>query len=158
MCAFLASFWIYYGRAALVNVTIEDSSPLVQYNCTVLKCDADTANTNPCGLTGFNDRTLTLTATGTACEITIPFSGELSCFKDFKKIVLRFDLIQLKGPRSTPLSHAHPLGTVNLRLTTMESMPILSRRIMWPRMSGCHTTTHPCPTARTRWLLPLPMQ
>ncbi|KAJ7864413.1 hypothetical protein B0H13DRAFT_2353680 [Mycena leptocephala] len=75
MCAFLASFWIYYGPAALVNVTIEDSSPLVQYNCTVLKCDADTANTNPCGLTGFNDRTLTLTATGTACEITIPFSG-----------------------------------------------------------------------------------
>ncbi|KAJ6533931.1 hypothetical protein DFH09DRAFT_1284343 [Mycena vulgaris] len=63
------------GRAALINRTIEDSSPLVQYNCTIKRCDADATHSNPCSIVGAEFRTFT--AFFTPCQITISFTGRI---------------------------------------------------------------------------------
>ncbi|KAJ6562782.1 hypothetical protein DFH09DRAFT_1279137 [Mycena vulgaris] len=62
-----------WGRAALINRTIEDSSPLVQYNCTIKRCDANVTHSNPCSIVGAEFRTFT--AFFTPCQITISFTG-----------------------------------------------------------------------------------
>ncbi|KAJ7908502.1 hypothetical protein B0H13DRAFT_2273313 [Mycena leptocephala] len=61
------------GRAALVNRTIEDSDPLVQYNCTIERCDADASHSNPCSIDGAEFRTFT--AFFTPCQVTFSFTG-----------------------------------------------------------------------------------
>ncbi|KAF7344669.1 hypothetical protein MVEN_01627100 [Mycena venus] len=68
-----------WGRAALTNRTIEDSSPLVQYNCTIERCDADATHLNPCSIDGAEFRTFT--AFFTPCQVTISFTGTaVYCF------------------------------------------------------------------------------
>ncbi|KAJ7465393.1 hypothetical protein B0H11DRAFT_2284827 [Mycena galericulata] len=62
-----------WGNAALINRTIEDSSPLVQYNCTIERCDANATHLNPCSIDGAEFRTLTVFFT--PCQITISFAG-----------------------------------------------------------------------------------
>ncbi|KAJ6577936.1 hypothetical protein B0H19DRAFT_1253238 [Mycena capillaripes] len=78
--AFLASFSPrVHVFATLVNQTMEDFSPLVQYNCTktLQRCDAVAAikNTNPCRLPGAEGADRTFAYTHEPCAITIPFAG-----------------------------------------------------------------------------------
>ncbi|KAJ6574342.1 hypothetical protein B0H19DRAFT_1063317 [Mycena capillaripes] len=65
-------------QATLVNHTIEDFNPLMQFNCTdtLQRCDANTTDANPCLLHGpaAENRTLALN-TQAPCQITIPFFG-----------------------------------------------------------------------------------
>ncbi|KAJ6602695.1 hypothetical protein DFH09DRAFT_1354932 [Mycena vulgaris] len=70
----LASFCAW-GRAALVNATIEDFSPLLNSTCRATHCDAGPGNSNPCGLDGGVNRTWALILPRTPCQMTIPFSG-----------------------------------------------------------------------------------
>ncbi|KAJ6577937.1 hypothetical protein B0H19DRAFT_1370986 [Mycena capillaripes] len=77
---FLISFCIWgCAGAALVNHTIEDFSPLMQYNCTktLQRCDANATigNSNPCRLPGPEAGDRTFGYTHEPCEITVPFAG-----------------------------------------------------------------------------------
>ncbi|KAJ7478328.1 hypothetical protein FB451DRAFT_1241807, partial [Mycena latifolia] len=74
--AFLAASFGAWGRAALVSVTIEDTSPLMQYNCTIpgQRCDANATNPNPCEF-GSEADNHTFTYLPESCQITIPFVG-----------------------------------------------------------------------------------
>ncbi|KAJ6577941.1 hypothetical protein B0H19DRAFT_1253244 [Mycena capillaripes] len=63
------------ARAALVNRTIEDVSPLMQYNCTVLRCDVNSTNSSSCNFYHPEVINTTFTATTGQCQITIPFVG-----------------------------------------------------------------------------------
>ncbi|KAJ6577942.1 hypothetical protein B0H19DRAFT_572730 [Mycena capillaripes] len=104
---FLTSFCAWgCARAALVNRTIEDFDPLMQYNCTVQRCDANSTNVNPCNATnlGFIKRTLTVTAAG--CQIIIPFVGTavyafmacLACQFEVDKTVPHSETRVVDGP------------------------------------------------------------
>ncbi|KAJ6577944.1 hypothetical protein B0H19DRAFT_1337789 [Mycena capillaripes] len=74
---FLVSFCAWgCARAALVNRTIEDFDPSMQYNCTVQRCDANSTNSNPCNMTDQSDFVnRSFTWTSKPCQITIPFVG-----------------------------------------------------------------------------------
>ncbi|KAJ6577939.1 hypothetical protein B0H19DRAFT_1121898, partial [Mycena capillaripes] len=75
---FLVSFCAWgCARAALVNRTIEDFDPSMQYNCSnVQRCDANSTNSNPCHA-GSNSKFegATFTLTSGPCQIKIPFVG-----------------------------------------------------------------------------------
>ncbi|KAF7350202.1 hypothetical protein MVEN_01323200 [Mycena venus] len=69
----LAFFWTEI-HAALVIRTVEDFSPVVQYNCSIQRCDADMENPNPCpGADGSFNRTFMIMLP--TCQIRIPFTG-----------------------------------------------------------------------------------
>ncbi|KAJ6577938.1 hypothetical protein B0H19DRAFT_1253240 [Mycena capillaripes] len=73
---FLVSFCAWgCTRAALVNRTIEDFDPSMQYNCTIQRCDANSTNSNPCNIIGPDPNNKTLTFANKPCQITIPFIG-----------------------------------------------------------------------------------
>ncbi|KAF7371920.1 hypothetical protein MVEN_00049700 [Mycena venus] len=106
-----------WGCASLVNRTIEDFDPLVQYNCTVTHCDTAP---NPCvsADASFN-RTLTRTGAegATSCQITIPFSGEIL------RVPQTPNLMRSKALPYMLFLAAEQKRSVNLTLTKPEHMP-----------------------------------
>jgi hypothetical protein len=84
--ALLGSFCAW-GRvdAALVNVTVEDFSSLMQYSCaagsTFHRCDANTTNANPCDFGGTDAGHRTLTIMNEPCQIKTTFIGKILNFE-----------------------------------------------------------------------------
>ncbi|KAJ7661711.1 hypothetical protein B0H17DRAFT_1337153 [Mycena rosella] len=84
--ALLASFCAQ-AHAALVNRTIDDSSPLVQYDCEVVHCDTTTTMGESLLCSAVNGANRPFTIIGFNCTVLVPFTGTavyafLSCTPD----------------------------------------------------------------------------
>ncbi|KAJ7479850.1 hypothetical protein FB451DRAFT_1556663 [Mycena latifolia] len=62
-----------WGRAALVNRTIADTSSAIQANCSVTHCNPNTRNSKPCNIPGAPNTSFTIFSN--PCQIKIPFAG-----------------------------------------------------------------------------------